>query len=309
MGNGLIAFPRHDSAGRQQLYVTDLDGTEVRPLTSEGYNGLPSWSPDGSRLVYAHREELDGPPSIWVMDADGGNQRQIVAAGDAPTFGPVGRIAFVASPSDTEPSEVWLTDETGAEPDRVTFADVAAGVNDAIHPTWSPDGDRIAFVRFSRYPEVEDDTSNGCPSSPIQPDLWIVDLASGRESRASDRGGFENVDANGGLINTAHDANAPSWSPNDVIAFWSGQEFCFGQVWKMAPDGSERVQLTEAAIPARNDDPSWSPDGTMLLFGTNRRGGIELWVMDADGNDERFVTAMRPGPFPGDAAWQPVSSF
>jgi TolB protein len=119
--------------------------------------------------------------------------------------------------------------------------------------------------------------------------------------------GFSNVDANGQLINSARDANAADWSPaGDDIAFWAGQESCFGQIWRIRADGAGRTPLTEHPIPSHNDDPAWSPDGQRVLFTTDRCGRAELWVMDADGSNERFVTENAPGPGPADAAWQPI---
>ena len=45
---------------------------------------------------------------------------------------------------------------------------------------------------------------------------------------------FYNLNESGGIINSAFDANAPDWSSvTDQIVFWSGQENCFGQVWRI----------------------------------------------------------------------------
>ena len=108
-------------------------------------------------------------------------------------------------------------------------------------------------------------------------------------------------------IETAHDANAPAWSPvDDRIAFWSGIESQYGQVWTIHADGSGSEQLTEQTQHRNSDDPSWSPDGKKILFGTGRSGLDELWGMDADGSHEMRLFPMDAAPFPGRAAWQPA---
>ena len=110
------------------------------------------------------------------------------------------------------------------------------------------------------------------------------------------------------VLETAHDAGVPAWSPvEDKIAFWSGIETQYGQVWVINADGTGSKQLTETPNHKSSDDPSWSPDGKQILFDTGRSGrGAELWVMDADGKNQRRVSDIDWGPFPGRGAWQPV---
>jgi Tol biopolymer transport system component len=109
------------------------------------------------------------------------------------------------------------------------------------------------------------------------------------------------------VLETAHDANAPGWSPVDNrIAFWSGIENQYGQIWVINSDGTGSTQLTADPTHGNDDDPSWSPDGKKILFATGRSGvGDELWVMEADGSNERKVSDNSASPFPGRASWQP----
>lgn len=109
------------------------------------------------------------------------------------------------------------------------------------------------------------------------------------------------------VLETAHDANAPSWSPvDDRIVFWSGIETKYGQVWSIRADGAGSTQLTHETQHSNNDDPSWSPDGTKVLFSTGRSGQNELWVMDADGRNAMRLWQIDADPFPGRGAWQPL---
>jgi Tol biopolymer transport system component len=102
-------------------------------------------------------------------------------------------------------------------------------------------------------------------------------------------------------------ANAPAWSPVDNrIAFWSGIENRYGQIWVINSDGTGSKQLTKDCSRRNSDDPSWSPDGKKILFSTGRSGRNELWVMDADGSNERKISDIDASPFPGRASWQPV---
>jgi TolB protein len=109
------------------------------------------------------------------------------------------------------------------------------------------------------------------------------------------------------VLETANEANAPAWSPvGNRIAFWSGIENRYGQVWTIHSDGTKSIQLTEDPTHRNSDDPSWSPDGKKILFSTGRSGRNELWVMDADGSNERKLSDIDAFPFPGRASWQPL---
>lgn len=92
--------------GDLDIYTMNVDGTDVRRLTTTpGYDGGPWWSPDGTKIVYrawhptdpaelkAYRDLLGrrmirpNRMELFVMNADGSDQRQITTLGGA-NFGP-----------------------------------------------------------------------------------------------------------------------------------------------------------------------------------------------------------------------------
>ena len=56
------------------IYVMNADGTEQSRLThNAGYDGHPSWSPDGAKIAF--ESVRDGTQAIYVMNADGSGKR------------------------------------------------------------------------------------------------------------------------------------------------------------------------------------------------------------------------------------------
>ena len=286
---GLIALTLRDDAGRLQIFTLRPDGGGRTQLTFEGQNGIPAWSRDGKRLVFARVTESGA--AIGVMDADGSNQK-LLGPGIAPDWSPDGkRIAFSFSYG-----RIWVMNADGSE--RRALSRGAAAKS---RPSWSHDGTRLAYIIIGNPSD---------PSDP-QPQLGVMNAdGSGERLLTVEKRTNVRVEADGTktVLETAYDANAPSWSPvDDRIAFWSGIETRYGQVWVMRANGSGSRQLTDDPTHGNNDDPSWSPDGKKILFSTGRSGRRnELWVMNADGSNPRFLSVIDANPFPGRASWQPV---
>src|SRR5262245_20938300 len=71
--DGLIAFGGSPSTPRNEdIYVMNPDGTGERRLTDQrGHDSFPAWSPDGQRIAFTSRRNVDGKVNtdIYVMDA------------------------------------------------------------------------------------------------------------------------------------------------------------------------------------------------------------------------------------------------
>lgn len=68
-----IAFSRVDSSGFAHLYFVRPDGTGLHRITKDRFNDKnPSWSPDGSRLVFTRGGADDADPEhLYLVRADG----------------------------------------------------------------------------------------------------------------------------------------------------------------------------------------------------------------------------------------------
>ncbi len=98
---GRIAFVCRDQYLNTDICVADRNGTGITRLTTfEGADDQPAWSPDGSLIAF--RSARGNESAIWIMNADGSEQRRLMGAAydfaggqqSNPAFGPNGRIYF-----------------------------------------------------------------------------------------------------------------------------------------------------------------------------------------------------------------------
>jgi Tol biopolymer transport system component len=146
-----IAFHsnRHNLQGgaRRSIYVMDADGSNVMRLTStDSWNDrAPDWSPDGTRIAFISNR-VAGVMQIFVMNADGTNQRQLTTEGTNlyPNWSPDGtRIVFSSQRTTNGMPDNGLylinADGTGERP--LT----RSGTMVDMFSTWSADGTEIYF--------------------------------------------------------------------------------------------------------------------------------------------------------------------
>jgi TolB protein len=72
-----IAFTSNRNAD-WEICVMNADGGKPRNLTrSPKWDDSAAWSPDGQSIVFSSGRDADGDGAIYIMDADGNNQRRL----------------------------------------------------------------------------------------------------------------------------------------------------------------------------------------------------------------------------------------
>ena len=226
------------------IYVMPVGGKPVNITNDPALDTDPSWSPDGSQLVYSSDKD-SALLQLWVRDMKSGQSRQVTRINTQPqgaSFSPDGkRIVFF------NVDGMWRVAE-------MSVLDLASGAVTKIHdslpqpgtPTWSPDGARVALAGVAplstRFREgtnqvmtIAADGQGG--------DKWYAPVP------------LLSIDTRGGA--------GPVWSPDGtkMAAIYEGVL----AVWPVSragePLGPPRRVTSESA-----HSPSWQGDSRHMLY-------------------------------------------
>ncbi len=165
-GTRLIYEQRTDRSSIWRAPLGPDRGPAERITASTRSDGLPAYSPDGTRLAFSSTRS--GSLEIWLADADGSNPVQLTSLGQysvMPEWSPDSRSIAFQSSGDTG-TDLYVVGAEGGEPRRVT--------TDPDHeqqPTWSPDGQSVYFMsKRSGSAEIWRVPAGGGPATQVTRD-------------------------------------------------------------------------------------------------------------------------------------------
>jgi Tol biopolymer transport system component len=260
-----IIFQTTRDDGTPHHHVIGIDGTDERAMNTGASGAL---SPDGRTVIYsskpAGRPAPGQMPQFQLLSAraDGSGGARVFSdlpMSQTPEWSPDGHaVAFTAlagpPPQRGRPDlAIYVVDADGANRHRLRPDELHPY---EIHPDWSPDGTRLAFVTISG------DTAD-------QPALAVAAPAGSMFHLLGVRG------------------ESPRWSPDGrSILYWS-ERGKNSAIYVVGADGARERQLTS---PVGHDEvPRWSPDGRAITFQSDREGSMTIFVMNADGTGVRRV--------------------
>jgi len=292
-----LAFVRQQTCGFHR-YAVRVDGSDLAelPLLLEG--GV--LSPDGRKLAFARM--ADGEQvALWVADADGTSERQLV---DMPAYYRVAwapdsqRIAFLTYTGGkayvvgidgtglTELATDVKEDSLAWSPDGSQLAYISVGhvwvrqlgssearplASGDSYLEWSPDGDRLLF-------------SAGA-------DLFVLEVAAGKIVTLARSSAPLSQPARCGQTQSAR----WSWSPD-------GQRVAFSRedgLYVVPVDGGAPEKLFQWGC--GHGKPVWSPDGQQLAVVAVDQPEPGIYIVNSDGSDSaRLVSGYTAAD---DIAW------
>jgi TolB protein len=259
------------------ICVVKTDGTALKTLAGgTDWQDHPSWSPDGSRIVY------DGGPSteyadmsIRVMKADGSGKARLTGPGEGvyPHWSPDGkRIVYLRYGGEERLDDIWVMNADGSG------ARCVVGLKGyESDPSWTPSG-KVLYCHNGNTFEVHLD-------------------GSGRVQLT-----------NGTHIGDSGNALSPD---GRTLAYLDSREDAI--VALPVRDGGAPVTLFDQVVPRLLKDPenaygaglSWTADGHGLTFASadcDLYYGSPLFIVNADGSG---LTAVPGIDNAIDPAWRP----
>jgi TolB protein len=335
-GAGEKFSPRWLSAERVAYVTGGAAGGVDFTAGTPGARGLfrhPSWSRDGKRMIFERDTDEVWPPNRAWPSKD--ERFSLLRVGVFASYSPAGdrRVSNDKTAANFN-NAILRMNADGSDP-RTLFSDPD---RNAMGPTWSHQGDRIAFALGKFFQNI-----NG----PQPGDIATIDadggnfrlLTDGKRNYAmpswsgdgkhivyrrsgADGNALEIVDVETRAqrvltTSTAH-YSQPGWNPvSDVIQFTADIDGDY-EIYTIKKDGTSLSRLTNS--PGHDAHASWSPDGQWIAF-TTGRGGFkdevplrqgnpqsygEICVMRADGSEQHMLT---DNPFEdGTPTWIPRSS-
>ncbi len=240
-----------------------------------------------------------GGTRLYLVRPDGTDDHQLPIPGDIghPAWSPDGgRIAFdIASPQPGGPSRngIWVAAADGSAAHEIATCELPC--LQLAYPAWSPDGSRLAIVRY----DVREDGDWG-PSA-----IELLDVATReRRVRAATADGT-----------TAY--YTPRWSPGgiSIVAVLesytaASEEVVTGSSLVILDAGAAEtatpMSITPAELPAAQ--PDWGPADTIVFITAGSPTGwgddASLMLVRADGSGLRPLVAPGPGRgIAGEPTW------
>ena len=299
------------ASGNSDIYLQRVGGSNAINLTKDSVmdDTQAAFSPDGEYIAF--RSERDGG-GIFVTGATGENTRRLSDFGYNPAWSPDGTEIVFATEGVASPRVRYSTAS------QLWAVNVAKGVtrlipsNDAVHPSWSPQGSRIAYWGIAKGKRgIATVSSRGGDVVQVTPGtsvdwnpVWSSDGA--WLYYVSDRGGNMNLwrvaieETTGKIRSEPEPITIPASNLAHLSFSQSGRRLLYVQtesknnLQKIGFDPSsgkvtgEPIPVTQGSL--QTTDPAFSPGGQWIAFSTSGESQEDIFISRSEGGERRQLT-------------------
>jgi TolB protein len=252
---------------------------------------------------------------LWMLDSSGSHALATGGTFSQPNWAPDGStLAYVYR--GTNFADVFVTDDQGQNQTRLTNSQSTILDNNDwnLRPTFSPDGQLIAFVsdHASTFPSLQvmnaaDGSGRhavatlGLQTEDVDSLAWSPDGSQLAMTVFNEPGpsqiallplGSTGREPGRMLTSMAGGALDPAWSPDGSWLAFAAHDGGSIEIYAEQPDGTALTRLTSDGLLARA--PVWSPDGEHIAYVTNKTGYYEIFEIDIAVDASGALTASPP---------------
>jgi Tol biopolymer transport system component/DNA-binding winged helix-turn-helix (wHTH) protein len=256
-----LAFVRYGRGSNLGgIFVQQLDAShptgDAHPLTEDSGTGTLAWTHDSARIVYER-----GDKGLWQVRITGEAPEPVLTNVRAvkPSISRNGaRLVYQNTITDANIWRVPGPGALGAENPHSTSERTVASTMFEQSPSYSPDGQRIAFVS-RRSGNME---------------IWVAASDGSQQTRLTS--------LDGPFV------GSPRWSPDQkFIAFDCARSGNFN-IYLVGVESRRVTAVTTDGF--ANIRPSWSGSGQWIYFTSNRSGESQIWKVPAAGGQPIEIT-------------------
>lgn len=261
-GKWLVLSDKGSSEEPFSLFLVSPQTGERRRVTSPPGTIIgdcsPAFSPDGKELAFV-RVISAVVGEVYIVSTQGGAEKRLTFDGAGISnlaWGPRGSEIIFSSRFGGK-NRLLRVPVSGGKPEWL-----AAAGNDSQYPTFSSQGNRLAWMQNTDNTDVlrvslKNGNQAGQPPAPL-------------------------------IASTANEVS-PRYSPDGSKIVFVSNRSGSDEIWVCASNGEDSIRLTSFRGPLAGS-PSWSPDGKQIVFDCRPEGNADIFVISSDGGQPRRFT-------------------